>query len=191
MKTNCFLLLACTLPLVCKDVVIDSFGGQSLDPSWKIMKGNWEIKDWALKGSELLADKHNAVVRRPLGIRNGKIAVSIRLDGAKAAHVSINEKGGHLFRLILTPAAVTLQLDKPNANSSTKPRVLGKAAFDASPGSWHSVVIEMNDSKVSVVVDGKLRLEGEDDRLRVDKFDFGFPVSGVSASYDDVRITSE
>jgi hypothetical protein len=191
MKTNFLLFLVCTLPLLCKDIVIDSFAGQSLNPSWKIMKGKWEIKEGVLTGSELSDDKHNAVVRRPLGIKDGRIAVSIRLDGAKAAHVSINEKGGHLFRLILTPATVTLQLDKPNANSSTKPRVLGKAALDATPGSWHSVVIEMSGTKVSVVVDGKIHLEGEDDRLKADKFDFGFPVSGVSASYDDLTITSK
>ena len=92
MRNLTWLILAFTpLFLNAKDVVVDSFSATKLDPAWKIAKGKWEIKDGVLTGSELTEDKHNAVVRRPLGIRNGKMSVSIRMDGAKSAHVSINQ----------------------------------------------------------------------------------------------------
>ena len=192
MRNLTWLLLAFTPFLAMgKDVVVDSFGSSKLDPAWKVLKGKWEIKDGALTGSELTEDKHNAVIRHALGIRNGKIALSIRLDGAKSAHVNINQKGGHLFRLILTPAGVTLQKDKPNATSEEKAEVLAKSPMPMAIGVWHTVEIEMQGSKVTALIDGKLKLEGDNKKLDVEKVDFGFPVGGVSASYDNVKVTSD
>ena len=192
MRNLTLLIVACaSFSAVAKDVVIDSFSSAKLDPAWKVSKGKWEIKDGALTGAELTEDKHNAVVRRPLGIHNGKISVSIRLDGAKSAHVSINQKGGHLFRVILTPTGVTLQKDKPNAKSEEKAEVLAKSSTPMAAGVWHTVEIEMNGSKVKALIDGNLKLEGDNAKLDVEKVDFGFPVSGVSASYDNVKITTD
>ena len=192
MRNLAWIVLACTpFSAIARDVVVDSFGSTKLDPAWKIMKGKWEIKDGALTGSELTEDKHNAVIRRPLGIRNGKIALSIRLDGAKSAHVNVNQKGGHLFRVILTPAGITLQKDKPNATSEEKASVLAKLPMPVAAGVWHTVEIEMQGSKVTALIDGKLKLEGDNPKLDVEKVDFGFPVGGVSASYDNVKVTSD
>ena len=192
MRNLTLLVVACTsLSAIGKEIVVDSFSSANLDPAWKVAKGKWEIKDGALTGSELTEDKHNAVIRRQLGIHNGKISLSIRLDGAKSAHVNINQKGGHLFRLILTPTGVTLQKDKPNANSAEKGEVLAKSATAMAAGVWHTVEIEMNGSKVKALIDGKLKLEGDNAKLDVEKVDFGFPVSGVSASYDNVKITTD
>ncbi len=190
MRNLTWLLLVCG-SLIARDVVVDSFSSAKLDPAWKITKGKWEIKDGVLTGSELTEDKHNAVVRRPLGIRNGKMSVSIRMDGAKSAHVSINQKGGHLFRVTLTPVGVTLLKDKPNATSEEKAEVLSKSSTPMAAGVWHTVEIEMKGSKVMALIDGKLKLEGDNAKLDVEKFDFGFPVSGVSASFDNVKITTE
>ncbi len=188
-----FLLLSIALPFLAasKDVVVDNFRSINLDPAWKISKGKWEVTDGALKGSELSEDKHNAVVRRSLGIRNGTIAVSIKLDGAKAAHISVNQKGGHLFRLVLTPAGVSLQKDKPNATSEEKPLTLAKVQTPIAPGVWHTVVIVMKGATVSALVDGRWKLEGENEKLAVEKLDFGFPVSGVSASFSKLSVKGE
>ena len=174
-----------------KDVLNDSLSSGKLDPAWKIAKGKWEIKDGALTGSELPEDKHNAVVRRALGIRNGAISVAVRLDGAKSAHISINQKGGHLFRVILTPSGATLQKDKPNATSEEKAQLLAKSTAALSTGAWHTVEIVMNGSHVTALIDGKVKLEGDNAKLDVEKVDFGFPVSGVSASYRNVKVTAE
>ena len=188
-----FLVLAIALPFlaVSKDVVVDNFRSTNLDPAWKISKGKWEVTDGALKGSELSEDKHNAVVRRPLGIRNGTIAVSIKLDGAKAAHISINQKGGHLFRLVLTPNGISLLKDKPNATSEEKQLALAKVQTEIASGVWHTVTIEMKGTKVTALVDGKWKLEGEHEKLGVEKLDFGFPVSGASASFSKLSVTGE
>ena len=188
-----FLLLAIALPFLAasKNVVVDNFRSANLDPAWKISKGKWEVTDSALKGSELSEDKHNAVVRRPLGIRNGTIAVSIKLDGAKAAHISINQKSGHLFRLVLTPTGISLQKDKPNANSEEKALALAKVQTPIAPGVWHTVVIDMKGAQITALVDGKWKLQGENEKLAVEKLDFGFPVSGVSASFSKLSVTGE
>ena len=192
MRNLTLLVVACTsLSAIGKEVVVDSFSSANLDSAWKVAKGKWEIKDGALTGSELTEDKHNAVIRRQLGIHNGKISLSIRLDGAKSAHVNINQKGGHLFRVILTPTGVTLQKDKPNANSEEKVEVLAKSSTPMAAGVWHTVDIEMNRSKVKALIDGNLRLEGDNAKLDVEKVDFGFPVSGVSASFDNVKVTTD
>ena len=49
----------------------------------------------------------------------------------------------------------------------------------------------MKGAKVTALVDGKWKLEGENEKLAVEKLDFGFLVSGVSASFGKLSVIGE
>src|SRR5262249_23658415 len=71
---------------------------QPLGKDWRSGKGKWEIVDGALRGAELKADKHGAVTRRALPLRNAVIQFSFKLDGTRQTTLSINDAKGHCCR---------------------------------------------------------------------------------------------
>jgi len=165
----------------------DDFNGSALAPPWGGPKGQWEVANGALKGSEIPADKHAAVRRHPLQYHDAIFEFSFRFDGAKAVHLSLNNKDGHVCRLIMTPKGMLLQTDKP-AKLDVKPEKLATLDTAIAPGEWHKVVVEVHGKRMTAQLDSKQTIAGESPRVYVDKGDCGFPVQGVSASFDYVKV---
>jgi len=82
---------------------------------------------------------------------------------------------------------MVLHTDKP-AKLDVKPARLASVDTAIAPGDWHKVVVEVRAKRMTAQLDGKQTISGESARVDVDKSDFGFPVSGVSASFDYVRV---
>jgi hypothetical protein len=57
---------------------------------WKVTKGKWERNDLGTTGAELLADKHNAIVRLPVKLEAFVVSFDVRLDGAASMAFTIN-----------------------------------------------------------------------------------------------------
>jgi hypothetical protein len=169
-----------------KLLLSDDFATAS--PEWTGKLGKWEIVDGAARIAELPENKHAAVRRRRLAYHDAIFEFSFRLDGARGVALSLNNKGGHVCRLSLTSATMTLQLDKPNAKSDLKPERLAVAKVALAPGEWHKVVVEVKGPRMTAVLDGKTAISGEDARIDVDKIDFGIPVAGQTASVDNLSV---
>src|SRR5262249_8838421 len=99
----------------------------------------------------------------------------------------INNKDGHVCRLVITPASLTLQTDKP-AKLDIKPERLATVNTTIAPGEWHKMVVEVRGKRMTAQLDGKQAITGESAQVDVEKGDFGFPIQGVSASIDYVRV---
>jgi hypothetical protein len=166
----------------------DDFSAAALAPGWAGQPGTWEIVDGAVRISERPQDKHAAVRRHALAYHDAIFEFDFRLDGARAIHLSINNKNGHVCRLIVTPKGMVLQTDKPNAKSDVKPARLASLDTAVESGTWHKAVVEVRGRKMIAQLDGKQIVAGESPLVDVDKTDLGFPVSGVSASLDNVRV---
>jgi hypothetical protein len=165
----------------------DDFNGSALAAGWSKGPGNWEVAGGALKGSERAEDHHAAVRRHPLEYHDGIFEFAFRFDGAKLVHLSINNKDGHVCRLIISPKGMELRTDKP-AKLDIKPEKLASVETPISAGEWHKVVVEVRGKRMTAQLDGKQTISGESEHVDVPKTDFGFPVSGVSASFDYVRV---
>jgi 3-keto-disaccharide hydrolase len=165
----------------------DEFNGAALQPEWRGGPGLWEVANGALKGSERTEDHHAAVRRHPLQYHDAIFEFAFRFDGAKGVHLSINNKDGHVCRLIVSPKGMVLQTDKP-AKLDVKPEKLATLDTVIAPGEWHKVVVEVRGKRMTAQLDGKQTISGESARVDVEKGDFGFPVNGVSASFDYVRV---
>lgn len=166
----------------------DDFNGSALAAGWGGKPGNWEIANGAAKASERPEDKHAAVRRHPLTYHDAIFEFAFRLDGARMLALSLNNKDGHVCRLILGPKGMVLQTDKPKATSDLKPERLAALDTPIEAGKWHTAVVEVHGKRMTAQLDGKQTITGESARVDVDKTDFGFPVGGVSASLDYVRI---
>lgn len=166
----------------------DDFNGTALGAGWGGKPGLWEVANGAAKAAERPEDKHAAVRRHPLQYHDAIFEFAFRFDGAKLVHLSLNNQNGHVCRLIISPKGMVLQTDKPNAKSDLKPERLASVDTPIAPGEWHKVIVEVRGKRMTAQLDGKQTIAGESPRVDVDKVDFGFPVSGVSASFDYVRV---
>ena len=166
----------------------DDFNGSALDSGWMGKPGKWEVANGAVRASEKAEDKHAAVRRHPLAYHDAIFEFAFQFDGAKAVHLSINNKGGHVCRLVITPKGMTLMTDKPKADSDVKPEKLASVDTEIGAGGWHKVVVEVHGRHMMAQLDGKQSIAGESARVDVDKADFGFPVQGVSALIDYVKV---
>jgi hypothetical protein len=187
-------MLTPLLLFLAADLLNDPFAGTALAKEWTVAKGDWKIVDGKLKGVEIPADKHAAVVRRNVKFTDGVIRYAVMLAGARAAHLSINGAKGHICRLILTPASVELRKDKANAKSGDKPVRLAHQVASFTPGAWYHVEVSLKGRTMAARVApgaGKaalVALSGDHDGIAVEKTNIGFPVMGSSAWFDDVRV---
>ena len=166
----------------------DDFSAATLKPGWAGKPGKWEIVNGAAMISERTEDKHAAVRRHPLQYHDAIFEFSFQFNGAKMLALSINNKGGHVCRLQISPTGMILQTDKPNATSDLKTVRLAAAQFPVEAGKWHKVVLEVRGKRMTAQIDGKQTVTGENALVDVDKTDFGFPVAGVSALLANIRI---
>ena len=167
----------------------DPVAGSALAKEWKAGKGKWEVADGAMRGSELAADKHGAVIRTALKLQNIVIAYEVKLDGAKTTSLSINGPKDHLARIIVAPNRFVVQRDDQDHEGPDKAVVFLSKEMKLEPGTWHTVVLEMVGDKMVGTLDGKITGEGSDPTFAAkEKMSPGFTVAGESASFRNIRI---
>jgi hypothetical protein len=170
-----------------KVLVNDDFTGPELQKPWKAMKGEWKISDGVLTGAELAADKHAAVIRRPLKFKNAAFEIPFQLNGAKTIHLSINDKGGHLCRVSIDPKGFVLRRDKPNAKSDVKGELLARHAMTLENGKWYTLQVEISGTKFTARIGNDHVASAEHPDLGGEKIDIGLPVGGQSAAFKYVH----
>ncbi len=160
-----------------------------MSKEWKVAKGKWEVIEGAIHSSELLADKHGAVARRSLPMKDAIIAYSFKIDGAKKTTLSLNAAKGHLCRVLLDTRGVTVQKDDQDGKKGPdKPMPLDTAKADIRPGQWHTLVVELHGPDILATVDGKHTAFGSHPAIDKEKANFGLTVAGESASFKNLRV---
>jgi hypothetical protein len=76
---------------------------------WRAAKGQWELIEGVLRGSEKPEDKHGAVTRLPNKLPDFVIEYEFKFEGAKSTSLSINAVKDHMARINITPNSVTIQ----------------------------------------------------------------------------------
>ena len=160
-----------------------------MSKDWKVAKGKWEVVEGVIRSSELPADKHGAVARRSLPMKDVVIAYSFKIDGAKKTTLSLNAAKGHLCRVLVDTKGVTVQKDDQDGkNGPDKPMPLDTAKADIKPGQWHTLVVELRGPDILATVDGKHIAFGSHPAIDKEKANFGLTVAGESVSFKNLRV---
>jgi hypothetical protein len=159
---------------------------KELSKEWKVAKGSWEAVDGALRGKEVAADMHAAVIKHALPAKDFILQARFKLDGAKRASISFDGKG-HVCRVNLAPTGFVLQRDAPK-DGGEKPSQLGRGAVELRPGEWHTILVEVVGKDLLAQVDDRDFAFGAHDGVAADKTTFGFPVSGETLVVDEVKV---
>ena len=161
---------------------------QPLAKGWMDGKGKWEIVDGVLRGAELAEDKHGAVKRNPVKFHDAVVQFSFKLDGAKRISLSLNAEKGHVCRAVIQPTGFSVNKDKSKKDATDLGAVLDTVTTTIDPGKWYTLTVEMAGKEMLAQLDGKQIAFGSHDGLDVNKANFGFTVSGSSASFKDLKI---
>lgn len=171
-----------------KLVCTEDFAAENLPPEWKVAKGTWTVVDGALRGVELPADNHAAVIRRPLDLQNAMVQFAFRFDGGKTVHLSLNDAKGHVCRVTITPTGFELKKDKPSKNSTEAPASIAKRDLALEKGRWYTMLVEFSGDEMLAQIDDAHHAFGSQPGIGRAKNNLGFPVSGDSVSVDRLRV---
>lgn len=149
---------------------------------WKSAKGQWELKEGVLRGSELAADKHGAVTRLPNKLSDFVIEYEFKFDGARTTSLSINAVKDHMARISISPKSVTIQRDDNDHGGPDKAVIFARFPTELAQGVWHKVRLEMvGDTLLGQV--NELTAWGSSDLFKTEKANPGFTVGGQSVDF--------
>lgn len=175
--------------LVTADAVVkENFDAASLPEGWKVNKGEWQVTGGAVVGKELPADMHAAVLTLGKPFKSAAVRFSFKRDGAATFNLSFNHPKGHLFRIAVSDDALTLNKDKDKSDPASKIEVLGKAAGKFPAGQWHTLLVEVQGSKVTVQADNGEKILAQVPAFDVEKTGYRFVTRGSSLLIDDLTI---
>lgn len=162
---------------------------EALPDSAVAVKGQWQVVDGVLVAKELAADKHAAVLNYQKKNRDSVIRFSFKFDGTTSGmHFSLNHAKGHLFRVIVTPTGLTINLDKDKKDPSSKAVAIATAKGTFEQGKWYTMLVEMRGDEVAVQTDNGLSVSASHTSLDTDKPNYRFVMRGDSLSIDDLQI---
>lgn len=153
------------------------------------VKGEWRTKDGELIGTELAADKHAAVFSYQKPNHNSVVRFSFKFDGTTdGMNFSLNRTMGHLFRVVITPTGLAVNLDKDKKDASSKVVSLARAKANFQPRTWYTMQVEMVGDRVVVQVDNGVTVEATHPSLDTKKPNYRFVMKGDWLAIDDLMI---
>ncbi len=194
----CSISLAGIIPFSGPDVWItkkgdvlfkEKFSAPVLDTNhWTVAKGTWKIENGVLTGSELTSDHHAAAIRANIPFTNAILQFDFKLDGSEGFSLSVNEAKGHHSRISISPDGISLakDRDKKDAKSMTMP--LARQNITFKPGVWYTIIVEYCGNDLLAHINKQTFVLGTHEQMGVSKLNFGFPVRGESASFDNITV---
>ena len=119
-------------------------------------------------------------------MRNVVIQYALKLDGARGTALIFNDAKGHICRVQITPQLLTVRKDDHDRDGPDQGAILQALKTPIAPGSWHTVLIEIQGSEMLARIDGTAVAYGSNDGIDRDKTLFGLVVLGASASFKDL-----
>ena len=160
---------------------------KGLTNPWLMSKGKWEVKDGALLGSEVKADKHAAVLHYQVKNHNLIVQFDFELKGAQFLHLSFNHSKGHLWRLVITETGLQLKKDKDKKDPNSKAAMVANAKVAIKPGERHTVTVEIVGPQIVARLDDKVTLKASNSAFDTEKPNIRFIVRGESVLIDNVK----
>jgi len=169
-------------------LVEEDFSGGALPTTWTTPKGDWKPQDGFVVGNEKNEEHHAAVLMLAQKNHNSIIRFSFKLDGAEGFALSFNHATGHLFRISLSTAGIRINKDADKKDPSSKSLPLAKADGKFEKGQWHTMLVEVQGTKVAVQTDNGINIDATHPELDVEKTGYRFVLSGGSLALDDVKV---
>jgi hypothetical protein len=167
----------------------EKFSEPVLDTNqWTVAKGTWKIKDGVLTGSELTSDHHAAAIRANIPFTNAILQFDFKLDGSKGFSLSVNKAKSHHSRISISPDGISLAKDRDKKDARSLTLLLARQNCAFKPGVWYTIVVEYCGNDLLAHINKQTFVLGTHEQMGAPKINFGFPVLGESASFDNITV---
>lgn len=133
--------------------VSDPFTDTAAPPGWEVSKkGKIEFGGGEIKGTEIPANHHPALVRHPITGSDFIFSFAFRFGEASTINLSIDDTV-HNCRLLLTPEGFTLQKDDRDRAGPDKSEPLQHVALSFGTDEWHTALVEIRGAEIVAQID--------------------------------------
>jgi hypothetical protein len=161
-----------------------------LGKEWSVVKGTWTTDGGELRGDEVPADKHAAVLWHPGKIESLIITCEFRLNKTGTFYVGF-DGAKHVGRLVIRTNSVGLYEDAPDTNlkpgEKSKSHPLATYAPKLKPDKWYPLTLEIRGDEMAALVNG-IQLKGQHPFLASPKQRFWFAVSGTNLRIRNLKV---
>ena len=161
-----------------------------LGSEWQVVKGEWKAEGGELRGDEVAADKHSAVLWHPGKVETLILTCEFRLGGANTFYVGF-DGARHVGRLVVRANSVGLFEDSPDANpqpgvkQASKPLMTFATKLKADE--WYPLTLEIRGDEMAALVAG-VQLKGQHPFLASAKARFWFAVGGKDLRIRNLKV---
>ena len=163
---------------------------QPLGKEWTVVKGTWTTANGELRGDELAADKHAAVLHHPGKVEALIITCEFRLGDARILYVGF-DGARHVGRLVIRTNSIGLFEDSPDTNlkpgEKSKSHPLMTYAPRLKPDEWYPLTLEIRGDEMAALVNG-IQLKARHPYLATPKERFWFAVSGTNLRIRNLKV---
>lgn len=171
-------------------VIFEDNLAKGFGEGWKTAKGKWTNVDGSIKGSEIKTDMHGAVSRHDASFNDGVVIFNFKLEGTKGISLSLNATKGHICRVVIKPTGFSVVKDSQDKTAGDKSITLASSDIPIKTDEWHSMILELQGPNMLATLDEKITIFGAHPAVEKTKANIGFTVSGESASFKNLKISS-
>ncbi len=161
-----------------------------LGSEWKVVKGEWKTVNGELRGDELAADKHSAVLHHPGKVEALIITCEFRLNDARTFYVGFdNEK--HVGRLVIRTNSIGLYEDSPDPKLKPGTKQASHPLMTYAPklktDEWYPLTLEIRGDEMTALVAGT-QLKAKHPFLASPKGRYWFAVNGTNLRIRNLKV---
>jgi hypothetical protein len=161
-----------------------------LGEEWKVVKGEWKTSGGELRGDEVAADKHSAVLWHPGKVGTLILTCEFRLGSANTFYVGFDGER-HVGRLVIHANSIGLFEDSPDPDlkpgEKPKSHPLATFATKLKPEEWYPLTLEIRGDEMAALVAG-VQLKAQHPYLATAKERFWFAVGGADLRIRNLKV---
>jgi hypothetical protein len=170
----------------------ESFSGGVWSKEWNRYKGNYVVEKDQLKVAEVAGDGHLPTMTRNFKESNVIIQYAFKFEGAKWLGMQLDDavndqKKEHVAQLTIQPDGFRIEKMTGFAGT-TKNFVLDQKKMKFEPGTWHTMVWELQGDEMVATVDDTEMLIAKAEGMNPVRSRVQLVSSGDWAWYDEIKI---
>ena len=165
----------------------DPLTEESFKKNWRVYKGRYTFDGGNLKVAEIASDGHHPAASRSMDVTDCIVQFSFRIDGAKWLGFAWDRKGDHVARAMIRPNGFRVQMST-GIGPTTKGYPIDDAPLKFEPGTWYTILIEIQGNEMFAQVDDKHVVFGGMKGLDREKTRVEFISGGEHAWFKDLKV---
>jgi len=170
----------------------EPFAGGAWSKDWQPYKGNFVVEKDQLKVAEVPTDGHMPTMTRSFKESDVVIQFAFKFEGAKFIGIQLDDatndaKKEHVAQLTIQPDGFRVEKMTGFAGT-TKNLILDQKKLKFEPGTWHTMVWEIQGDEMAATVDGREALLVRAEGMTLVRSRLQLVSSGEWAWFDEIKV---